>query len=139
LFLFAGCTNLSPIPTLTLRIKENQCSFDGPLTIVHGKFIVNLMIDEQEPTDSGYALVTLDNNKTIEDINTWLGEDQPPWMYVHHGVHEMAGGDHTYSYDLSKLITYTLGEPLFLVCMRAEPGTGSLMKLGAFGPIQVEK
>jgi len=99
--------------------------------------MINLVINEQKPTESGYALARLVDGKTIEDLEAWPTMEQPPWFISIDGVHETAGGNHTYSYDLRKIPTYS-GEPLFLVCARITD-TGTTAKLGAFGPIEVRK
>ena len=129
-------TPTSP-PILTLTINEMECSLDGPMTIPYGEFRIKLILLEQKPTDSGYALARLLDGKTIEDLKAWPTMKQPPWLLVIDGVHKSAGGNHTYSYDLRKIPTYA-GEPLFLVCARMTD-TGTTAKLGAFGPIVVKK
>jgi hypothetical protein len=129
----------SPIPTpiLTLTINEMECTLDGPMTIPYGEFMINLVINEQKPTESGYALARLVDGKTIKDLQAWPTMEQPPWLIVINGVHETAGGSHTYSYDLRQIPTYS-GEPLFIVCARMTD-SGDTAKLGAFGPIEVGK
>jgi hypothetical protein len=124
-------------PILTLTINEMECSLDGPMTIPYGEFKIRLVLIEQKPTDSGYALSRLTDGKTIQDLQAWPTMKQPPWLFVIDGVHENAGGNHTYAYDLRKIPTYN-GEPLFLVCSRMLD-TGTTAKLAAFGPIEVEK
>ena len=135
LLFLVGCKTQTP--TLTLTINEMECSLDGPMTIPYGEFMIKLVLNEQKPTESGYALARLVDGKTIEDLTAWPTMEQPPWLIVISGVHEMAGGDHTYSYDLREIPTYN-GEPLFLVCARMTD-TGTTAKLAAFGPIEVKK
>jgi hypothetical protein len=124
-------------PILTLTINEMECSFDGPLTIPYGEFMIKLVIIEQRPMDSGYALARLVDGKTVEDLKAWSSGQQPPWFILIDGVHENAGGNHTYSYDLRQIPTYT-GDPLVLMCTRITD-MGNMAKLGVFGPIEVRK
>jgi hypothetical protein len=126
-----------PPPILTLTINEMECSFDGPLTIPYGEFMIKLVLIEQRPTDSGYALARLVDGKTVEDLKAWSSGNQPPWFILIDGVHENAGGNHTYSYDLRKIPSYN-GDPLVLMCARISD-TGNMLKLGVFGPIEVKK
>ncbi len=136
-----GCTSSThtqvATPTLTLTIHENNCTFDGPKTIPDGDFMIKLVIEEQKPTESGYALVTLEKGKTIEDLKAWPSADQPAWVVLVHGVHELAGGTHTYTYNPTKFTENALfhGGPYYLACFRTDPNTGSVAKIGAFGPI----
>jgi hypothetical protein len=134
LFLF-GCTPQTP--TLTLTIDEMECSLDGPMTIPYGEVRIKLIINEQKPTDSGFALARLEEGKNIEDLQAWPTMEQPPWLILISGVHENAGGEHIYSYDLREISTYN-GEPLYLVCARIMV-SGTTAKLGAFGPIEVKQ
>ena len=127
----------TPIPpsTLILTIKENECTLSGPLTIPHVVLTINLMMDEQKATESGYALVTLKEGKTIEDLKAWPSADQPEWVNLIHGVHEFANGLHTYTYDYTHV---TEDQTLYLACFRADPVTGVIAKIAAFGPIEVK-
>jgi hypothetical protein len=131
----------TPTPTspaiLTLTINEMECSLDGPMTIPFGEFMIKLVLNEQKPTDSGYALARLVDGKTVEDLKAWSSGNQPPWFILIDGVHENAGGNHTYSYDLRKIPSYN-GDPLVLMCARISD-TGNMLKLGVFGPIEVKK
>jgi hypothetical protein len=139
LLFLAGCT--TPTPTLTLTINENECTLDGPMTIPNDDFMVKFVINEQEPNESAYALVTLEGGKTIEDLNAWPSADQPSWVIILHRFNEPAGGTHTYSYDPTEFTQNARydGGPYYLVCFRNNLDTGTLEKIGAFGPIEVEK
>ena len=139
-FLFlVGCTASTPI--LTLTINENKCSFDGPKTIPNDEFTIRLVINQKELAETGYALITLENGKTVEDLNAWPSADQPPWIVLLDGVHEMATGTHTYTYDPA-LFTQNAayhGGPYYIVCFYTDPGTGTREKVGVFGPIEIKK
>jgi hypothetical protein len=73
--LLVGCTTPTNtgIPTLTLTINENKCTLDGPETIRNDNFIINFVINEQEPNETGYILATLEDGKTF-DYLTGPGE-----------------------------------------------------------------
>ena len=139
LSLLAGCTTSTPI--LTLTINENKCTFDGPKTIPNGEFTVRLVNNQQNILETGYALITLENDKNLEDLNAWPSADQPPWAVLLVGVHEMTTGTHIYTYDPT-LFTQNAayhGGPYYIVCFCTDPNTGLRVKAGAFGPIEIEK
>ena len=141
LMFLVGCT--TPTPILTLTINENECTFTGPTTIPNSNFIIKLIINEQKPNESGYALFTLEKGKAIEDLKAWQSTDQPPWVILLDGVHEFSAGTHTYTYDPTKFTQNAAfqGGPYYLVCFRANPETGIITtKIGGpFGPIEVKK
>ena len=119
-----------------MTIKENDCTLEGPTTIPHVVLTINLVMDEQKPTESGYALITLKEGKTIEDLKAYPSAVQPDWVNLIHGVHEYTNGTHTYTYNYANV---TMDQILYLACFRADPETGVIAKIGAFGPIYVKK
>jgi hypothetical protein len=137
LFLF-GCKPSTP--RFALTINEKECTYEGPTTMQEGDFTIDLIINEQNLTETGYSLFTLEAGKTIEDVRAWKSVDQPPWVITIANVHEMAGGTHTYSYNTAKFTQnarYT-GGPYYLVCFRTDPDTRITAALGVFGPIEVK-
>jgi len=138
ILLLFGCKPSSP--TFTLTINEKDCTYEGPSKMSEGDFAINLVINEQKNTETGYSLFTLEDGKTIEDVRAWQSVDQPPWVITIANVHEMAGGTHTYSYNTTSFTQnarYT-GGPYYLVCFRTDPDTGNTSALGVFGPIEVK-
>ncbi len=127
-------TTISPV-TLTMTIKDNECTLDGPSTIPHAVLTINAVIDEQKATESGYALGTLKEGKTIEDLKAWPTAVQPDWFNLIHGVNEFTNGLHTYTYDYTNVAT---NPPLYLVCFNSNPDTGAWMKRAAFGPVELK-
>jgi hypothetical protein len=125
----------TPPSTLTMTIKDSQCTLNGPTTVPHVVLTINLVMDEQKPTESGYALITLKEGKTIEDLKAWPSADQPPWVNLIHGVHEFTNGMHTYTYNYANIATDQI---LYLVCFRTNPDTGIIQAIGRFGPIEVK-
>ncbi len=125
----------TPLPTLTMTIKENDCTLDGPTTIPHVVLTINLVMDEQKPTESGYALITLKEGKTIEDLKAWPSAARLPWVNLIHGVHEYTNGIHTYTYNYGNVTT---DQTLYLVCFRTNPDPGTIEAIGRFGSIEVK-
>jgi hypothetical protein len=127
----------TPVPpsTLTMTIKDESCTLEGPSVIPHVVLTINLVMDEQKPTESGYALITLKEGKTIEDLKAWPSAAQPPWVNFIHGVREFTNGIHTYAYNYGNVTT---DQTLYLVCFRTDPGAGVVELIGRFGPIEVK-
>jgi hypothetical protein len=140
LLFIAGCA-ASPVPTLTLTIREKDCSLDGPMSVPYGELNIRLVIEQQKPTDSGYALISLKEGKTLADLGAWPSNaDGPAWVVAIDTVHAMAGGTHTYTYDLSRVANPNYqGEPLYLACFHIDPTAVLPAILGSFGPIEVTK
>ncbi|HLO15566.1 MAG TPA: hypothetical protein VK206_12100, partial [Anaerolineales bacterium] len=63
-----------------MTIKDSQCTLDGPTTVPHVVLTINLVMDGQKPTESGYALIKLKEGKTIEDLKAWPSAVQPDWV-----------------------------------------------------------
>ncbi len=127
----------TPVPpsTLTMTITDSSCTLQGPSVIPHVVLTINLVMDEQKPTESGYALITLKEGKTIEDLKAWPTAAQPPWVNLIHGVHEFTNGMHTYTYNYGNVAE---DQSLYLVCFRSDPDTGAWRVVGNFGPIEVK-
>ena len=124
-----------PPSTLTMTIRDESCTLQGPSVIPHVVLTINLVMDEQKPTESGYALITLKEGKTIEDLKAWPSAAQPPWVNLIHGVHEYTNGIHAYTYNYGNVAT---AQTLYLVCFRTNPDTGVIEAIGRFGPIEVK-
>jgi hypothetical protein len=127
-------TMIMPV-ALTLTITDDDCTFEGPSTFPHAVLTINALMKEQKQTESGYALVTLSQGKTIEDLKAYPSAVQPDWVQLIHGVHEYANGLHTYTYDYTNVAT---NPPLYLVCFNSDPVTGEWIKRAAFGPFELK-
>jgi hypothetical protein len=127
-------TAIVPV-TLTLTITDNDCTFEGPATFPHAVLTINVVMDEQKQTESGYALVTLKEGKTIEELKAYPSAVQPDWVNLIQGVHEFTNGIHTYTLDYTHVAT---NPPLYLVCFNSDPDTGAWIKRAAFGPFELK-
>jgi hypothetical protein len=139
IFLFLiGCTSATPVPppTLTLTFTGNGCSFQGPNTIPHAEFTLDLIVPDKGPSGSGFILAYLASGKTNLDISAWPSADVPPWATVL--ANEKTSVDKTYHFDLSKMIPRK-GTMVYFFCLHHNPDRGSWVKGGGLGPIQVNK
>jgi hypothetical protein len=109
----------------TVTFVGGKCNYDGPKQIPFGVLAIKWV------TDSSGALlvVTLDQGKTIQDLNAWASTEQPPWATVGNVFGTPSGGS-----DTVKTPVVSKG-PIYLVCFggsRESPTWG-----GAVGPIEV--
>jgi hypothetical protein len=75
----AACT--PPNPTLTFHDAGDQCTYSGPNPIPYGEFTVDLVAEQlPEGKNVGYAIITLKEGKTIDDLNAYQSPDPPSWV-----------------------------------------------------------
>jgi hypothetical protein len=142
----AACTSrtatpspATPAPRLTLSIIGSECTLDGPTTIPYGQFEITLVIDEPEVSETGYALVALDEGRTIADLEAWSSADQPEWADRLAGEHQMEAGISSSTIDLVPMAAMQDREAVYIVCIHTNPQTHTREKIGALGPIEVER
>jgi hypothetical protein len=161
LLALAGCTSWTPMPTptsvptatpratpgpsatpaprLTLTIKGSECTLNGPTTLPYGQFEITLVIDEPEVSETGYALVALDEGRTIADLEAWQSADQPEWADRLAGEHQMEAGTSSRNIDLVPMAAMQGRGAFYIVCIHTDPQTHVREKIGALGPIEVER
>ena len=141
LLLIIGCATPTAAPAITLTIIEDKCWVSDLGTAPYGEFRIQLVLKDKPTPESGYALVSLEAGKTFQDLLAWTSAVQPPWVVRLDGVHEITTETHMYSYDPANFYDNAAyhGGPVYLVCMRKNPGSGELENLGSFGPIEIEK
>jgi hypothetical protein len=131
-------TTISLPPLLTMTLKGNVCTLDGPMAIPYGEFAIKLVIVDQNNNECGYALLMLDEGKTIQDLITWSSVNQPEWATRLAGEHKFEDGVSTRTFDLTKMTAAYHGEPFYISCF-ITPTSGNRVKIGDYGPIQVQK
>jgi hypothetical protein len=140
LLVVAGCA--APAKPLSVSISENQCTVDGPKAIAKGPFSVKLAINQQKPTESGFGIFALEEGKTIEDFNAWpKGTGRPPFTMELAFQSEFENGDFNYNLDTGALTGNSLykGQPVYVVCLRADPDAGALAPIAdPFGPVAIK-
>jgi hypothetical protein len=112
---------------------------EGPTTIPYGQFEITLVIDEPEASETGYALVALDEGRTIADLQAWSSADQPNWADRLAGEHQMEVGNSSRTIDLVPMATMQDRGAIYIVCFHTDPQTHVREKIGALGPIEVER
>jgi hypothetical protein len=128
-----------PMPRLTLTIRGNECAFEGPTTIPYGQFEITLVIDEPEVSETGYALLALDEGRTIADLQAWSSADQPDWADRLAGEHQMKSGTSRRTFDLVPMAAMQDRRAFYIACLHTDPQTHIRWKIGALGPIEVER
>jgi hypothetical protein len=125
---------------ITLEIKGNECTLESPTSLPSGKFTVKLIIEEEKPSTTGYLIAMLEGGKTINDIKALPIADIPDWINILiDEPYDLASSvTATKTFNLNDLMEYH-GEPIYFVCVRANPESGILEKIGVYGPIEVKK
>ena len=124
-------TTPTPEPTgITVTFEGDNCVYHGPAGVPAGR--ISVMLDVQDATaHETYAvgMATLDEGKTLEDLEAWPWTDDAPLWLRDHGVIEADQG-------ASEEATITLFEgPLYLVCFTASPDRAA----NVLGPIAIEE
>jgi hypothetical protein len=132
LLILMACGSKTPSePTLTFH--ENECSYSRPATIP-SMFTLTWIIEESEHPASIYAIVTLDQGKSVRDLVVIPAEDPPP-TWVHKVSYDLAtsSGTFTKSINLSENAAFQ-GGPIYIVCFHTDENTA----MGAVGSIEVK-
>jgi lysophospholipase L1-like esterase len=127
-------TDTPPAPAeadagITVTFDGDECIYKGPDQVSAGRISVILDVEDQKDHEEyGLAVLTLDEGKTLEDLDAWSSTDRPLWSQLHGLLEEIPQGSRAET-------TVTAFEgPLFLVCFAAYPVT----KSGTLGPIEIE-
>lgn len=131
----AACSGAQATPTpepagITVTFEGDTCVYHGPASVPAGR--VPVVLDVQDATaHERYSLgvATLDEGKTLEDLEAWPWADGAPlWLHDHGGVEADQGA--------SEETTITLFEgPLYIVCFTASPDRAA----NVLGPVAVEE
>lgn len=132
--LLAGCkqtkdastATFSPIQP-TIVFDGETCTYYGPQTIPAGKLTVDWIVKDKKHEAYGLVVATLKPDKTFDDLDSWPGADQPPWLNV--------VGYSEASPDSKQQEIYQITEgPIYYVCFYRPPDT----KFGVTRSIAVE-
>jgi hypothetical protein len=110
------------------------------MTIPSFDFTIILVIERQKISENSYALVTLDEGKTLEDLKG--GPDTftvaPDWVYTL-GRETQFEGTSSKAFNMARMPAFYKGEPFYVVCFYTDPDISIRKFIGAFGPIIVKK
>ena len=137
LTILIGCTAKNPTLSLTFNDAGDVCTYKGPDKFQYGTFTLNLVQGKNPAGTIGYAIVTLDEGKTVDDLKAWNSTDTPPFATVltYGGPYSQ---DSNFDFDLSKMAAYVQGKPLYLACFSQAKG-GEIKAVGNFGPIDIKQ
>jgi hypothetical protein len=112
---------------IRVTFDGDQCACEGPSNFTSGEISVTLDVENQTDHDAyGLAVVTLDEDKTFEDLDAWSSTGQPPWAQLHGLLDEIRQGGR------SETTIIVPQKPLYLVCFTADPIT----RVGVLGPVE---
>lgn len=125
----SACSPVEP----TITYAENNCTFEGPSKISM-PFKINWVIEDSAVDGAILQLVTLDTDKTVQDLAVIPAADPPPdWVHKLSYAIEFGKGNYEESFDLSNNASYK-GEPIYIVCFYADQENA----IGAVGPFEVK-
>lgn len=119
--------------TPTIIFETDNCTYDGPKTVPSTFTMTSAVKEYRENEWFIYVIVTLDEGKTIKDLEALPADaGQPAWTKLI--SRDLSDPDHQElikEHNLSINALYH-GEPIYVVCFN----NGS--NIGAAGPIQVK-
>jgi inosine-uridine nucleoside N-ribohydrolase len=123
----ARATPILAANLVTVTIQGGKCSLSGSTQIPAGMMGVKL-IDQDSAKDAGLAIVTIDEGKTLADMEAWISTDPPPWAQVLGFIETYPGKEIQQTFELKDI-------PIYFFCFDREP----VQIIGALGPIEVVK
>ena len=133
LLLLSACGQSPSVPPeVTLTFSGDTCTYGGPKS-VPDKFNINIVVEGQGNTKYGYVLVTLDEGKTIEDLQAWSSSDPPEWLKDQLRETGPVFGPGNTKQNLDWSSYESVVTPIYFVCF------GDDRKIGALGPIEITK
>ena len=132
LLLFLNACGPQEPPEVTITFSGDTCTYSGSNSLPD-KFNINIVVEGQGKTMYGYVLVTLDEGKTIEDLQAWPSSDPPEWLKDTLRETGPAFGPGNTKQILDWSSYESVVTPIYFVCF------GDDQKIGALGPIVITK
>jgi hypothetical protein len=129
LLLATACASTATPKNITVTFTADQkCTMEGPRTIPSGKDITLEVIGNIKEHDTvGLAILKLDPDKTIKDLEDLPSDtSQPPWS-LRVGFYEFPSDGNSHSMVLNQA-----DGPIYFVCFTPAA------KIGALGPVEVK-
>ena len=122
-------------PEVTVTFSGDTCTYSGSKSLPD-KFNINIVVEGQGNTKYGYVLVTLDEGKTIEDLQAWPSSDPPEWLKDQLRDTGPVFGPGNTKQNLDWSSYESVATPIYFVCFAVDTTT---RKIGALGPIEITK
>lgn len=129
LWLISACASSATPDKITVTFTaDSKCNMEGPTTLPAGEDIsVDVIGNLSGHGTVGLAILKLDPDKTISDLEDMpFDADQPDWS-LRVGFYEFPSDGTTYSFVLNQA-----DGPIYFVCFYEADG-----KIGALGPLEV--
>jgi hypothetical protein len=131
--LLCSC-NSTASQTPTLTFDAGKCTYTGPKT-VPATFTLNWVINDEDHPGYVYAILTLLEGKTVDDLVGWSSTEKPSWVNRISWNMEPLGGNYAKEHNLYENALYK-GEPIYIICYYDGDNLGK--NIGAVGPIKVK-
>jgi hypothetical protein len=129
ILLATACASLAAPKNITITIAET-CTMKGPNIISAGKDTpIDIIGNLKDQGKVGVAILTIDPDKTIKDLQDWGSSIQPHWSKII-SLQSFPSDGNPYSFDLN-----VVKGPIYFVCFSEERET----PVGALGPIEVKE
>lgn len=129
ILLTTACASLATPKNITVTVDET-CTMEGPTTISAGiNTTIDIIGNLKDQGDVGVAILTIDPDKTLKDLQDLGSAGQPPWSQ-RIAFYSFPSDGSAYSFDLN-----VSEGPIYFVCFYEDRET----LVGALGPIQVEE
>jgi hypothetical protein len=116
-----------PEPNVTVIFAKDKCTYRAAGKLPLGQVGIDWIVEDKNHDKFGLAVLTLDQGKSIKDLEAWTSTDQPPWSQLV-AFHEAAPGSRS-------IVTAEVEEgPIYFACFTAYPE----QIVGALGPLEVK-
>ncbi len=131
LWIGVGCgPSTTPVPSsITVTFEGNQCIYTGPAAVPVGELSLTMIVKDQGHESFAVYVLTLDPDKTPDDLKAWPSTDKPGWAQIVTWLEGGASGNRSiFNANAEK-------GPIYLACFSKPPEA----KVGVLGPIRVGK
>ena len=74
-------TVVTPEPSVTVTFAEDKCTYKAKQPLPLGQIGIDWIVQDKNHDKFGLAVLTLDQGKSIKDLEAWTSTDQPPWSH----------------------------------------------------------
>lgn len=128
ILLVTACASPAPSKIVITFSADEKCTMEGPTTIPAGKDITLEVIGNIKEHDTvGIAILRLDPDKTIKDLEELSFDDPQPHWSLRVGFYEFPSDGTPQTIVLNQAVG-----PIYFLCMTPSANVGAL------GPLEVK-
>jgi len=116
--------------SITVTFAGGTCSMEGPQQVPAGAtLVIHWTLEDTNYTLPGLCLVTVDEGKTLADLEAAPGYPQPSWVHLTYG--DCRPMDYGLTTTVAQVVMNT--GPAYIGCFGSQT-----RKIGVLGPIEVK-